>query len=352
MVWFVYCISVFMFLLFAFVLIRHSEVSAIGVRRGLEICAYKLIPSMYPFMFLSVFFVSCRASDGISGLVPRFLQRHFKLPSDAFAVIIMSLTGGYPVGAKMTEKMLLRERITKLQAQRLMLFCVNPGPSFVIGTVGMYMLGSKKTGVIIFASLILATLTVMFFSKYIYDTETVHKTAEEERCKINLWESSVSSVKESTEAMLSVCSWVVLFSCVTDTINSFPLSDGIKLFIASVGEVTNGCNTAVNVLPVPIIAGIIGFGGLCVHMQIMSTVIKTGLSFRLFFASRIIHASLAVMYCMLLMKLFPVATETISIGSLPTQVSGSMSVPVSIGVIFMCILLLMGENYRIRRRVK
>ncbi len=349
MVWFVYCISLFVFLLLAFMLIKQSEISANGVKRGLEMCVNKLIPAMYPFLFLSVFFVSSGIAEKCVKLIPNFFQRLLALPKVSFIIILMSILGGYPVGAKMTDKMLQKNKITKQQAQRLLLFCVNPGPSFVINAVGLYMLNSKQAGLIIFLSLVLATFTVMFFSRYIFDYSSELKTTDEELKNIGLWETAVSAVKESTEAMISVCSWVILFSCITDMLQSLPVSEGIKLFVTSVSEVTNGCQNAVNYLPIPIIAGIIGFGGFCVHMQIMHTVIRTGMSVKLFVASRIIHASLAVMYCIALLKVFPVSAHTVSLGSLPARVNSDVSAPVSIGVILMCVLLLIGENYNFKK---
>ena len=70
---------------------------------------------------------------------------------------------------------------------------------------------------------------------------------------------------------------------------------------------------------------------------------------RLFFSSRVIHASLSVMLCIMLLKIFPLAEQTIAVGYLPKSVNYDMSASVCIGVIFMCVLLITGDNLIIKK---
>ena len=52
------------------------------------------------------------------------------------------------------------------QAKRMVWFCINSGPAFVVGAVGTTMLSSKKCGILLFASQTLAALIIGFFSRF------------------------------------------------------------------------------------------------------------------------------------------------------------------------------------------
>lgn len=141
----------------AALIVAMPSVSAAGVKKGLLICASSAVPSLYPFCVLSAFFVC----SGLCGYLGKFLEKPvrvlFALPGSAGAAACMSFVAGYPVGAGMTAALFSDGRISQSDAQRMTLFCVNAGPAFVIGGVGVGMLGSVRAGVIIFVSLTLAS---------------------------------------------------------------------------------------------------------------------------------------------------------------------------------------------------
>ena len=50
--------------------------------------------------------------------------------------------------------------ITRREAGRMLLFCVNAGPAFVVSTVGAGLLGNARYGVVLLAAHMLASLTI------------------------------------------------------------------------------------------------------------------------------------------------------------------------------------------------
>lgn len=337
---------------FAFMLLRFPDYAGQGVKKGIDLCVYTLIPSMYPFMFLSSFIVSSGLSQKSERLFSFFTEKVFKLPGVCGSAILLSMIGGLPVGGRMTGEMYDKGYITKEQGQRLLMFCINPGPAFVITSVGYYMLGSKNAGIILFVSLVLSSLTVGLLTRFAFPADEVFIKKSRKESQSDFQSSVVSSVTESGRGMLTVCAWVILFSCIGELVDLFPLSDGMKIFVNSILEMTTGCERAASFQPMPIIAGIIGFSGICAHMQIMPSVMKVRLKLKYFILGRIINSALAIIYSMALFELFPITVETISMGSLPQRVNRGISLPVCVGVMLMCILLLLGENFRIRKNFR
>ena len=115
-------------------------------------------------------------------------------------------------------------------------------------------------------------------------------------------------------------------------------------FLSCILEVTNGVFLASGNISLPLIAGIIGFGGLCGHCQVMPYLVKLRLRYKYFFVARVVSGALSVIYCKFLTDIFPVSYEVISIGTLPSQRASAVSSAVSIGMLFTAGLFLLGDS--------
>ncbi|MCM1544638.1 MAG: hypothetical protein NC110_04995 [Ruminococcus sp.] len=335
----------------AFMLLRFPAQAGEGVKYGLNLCVSTVIPSLFPFMVLSSFFAESGICSKIGELFNRWTQLIFKQPGVSSSVILLSNIGGLPIGAKMVKQFYEKEQITREQGQRLLLFCINPGPAFVISSVGHYMLGSAKAGVILFFSQMLASLMIGFLTRFIADENSfVDIPCNKETNKPNFIQALVCSVSQSTSGMLAICSWVIIFSSLEKLIDVFELSKGMKLFLSCILEVTNGCNCASGKLPIPIIAGIIGWSGFCAHFQVMSSVIKLRMKLKYFLTGRIINGALSVIICQLLLCFFPVEENVFLSVTDNFTVSTSACFSVSLGMFLMCLLLLLGDNFKIKFR--
>lgn len=344
-----YLLSVGIAFTVGFMLLRFPENSGRGVSKGIELCLSTLIPSMFPFMFLSSFMINSGIIERLSPIFDKVTRKLFRLPGICAAVIFFSMTGGLPIGPKMTSDIYYRGYISLSQAQRMLFFCMNPGPAFVITAVGYYMLGSEKLGLILYASVLLSSVIIGILSSLVWnaDGEFFVKESSTKENK-GLHSALQESVVQSCRNMLTVCAWVILFSCITELVATVPAGEGTRAFISSVLEMTNGCEVLSGTYPVPLIAGVIGFGGLCAHMQVMSSVLKVKLAVKYFICARILNGGLAVLISMLLLELFPVSAETFAMGTLPEKSENIFSLPLCIGVMTMCFLFMLGDNFRLK----
>ena len=122
-----------------------------GASNGISYCLYTLVPSLFPFMVLSSFIIHSGISKFIGKLLQPVIQFLFYLPGSAGSVIIMSMIGGYPVGARGCMSLLEQGAITQKQAQRMLYFCVNAGPAFIISVVGSTLLQNALMGLCCFS---------------------------------------------------------------------------------------------------------------------------------------------------------------------------------------------------------
>ena len=146
--------------------------------------------------------------------------------------------------------------------------------------------------------------------------------------------------------MLFICFSILFFSAVLSITDSFFASASAQMLSAALLEVTCGCKRLSENFALPVIAGTVGWGGLCTHFQIMNEISLSGLSTPVFFAFRLLHGALSSVFCLALLKIFPVASETLSSSCAQNvSISSGPSLAFSLCLIAMSVLLLLGNNF-------
>ncbi|MDD6275686.1 MAG: hypothetical protein PUB20_02520 [Clostridia bacterium] len=302
-----------------------------GMRKGLSICGSTVIPSLFPFTVLADYLISSGLSDRIGRAASLPVKRIFHLPGCCACVIITGLFAGFPVGAKMTQQLRESGRISEKEGRRILLLCVNGGPAFVISSVGVSMLSSFRAGVILYASLCLASLIIGILSGLFSRTPV---TAEADTKKIAVG-TLTESVSRATETMLNICAWILLFMCVSSYFRLLPLPKEVKDIIAMIGEVTDGCMIASARYPSFVLAAVCGWSGLSVHCQVMSALKSVKMNIFIFWLGRIANAALAGLIAFVLFRLFPCETQVFSTASDVLAKPYSVSVPASAAMLIM-----------------
>lgn len=346
-----YILTVFSVFTVGFMLLRFPETASQGITEGIDLSLGTLIPSLYPFMVLSTFVIETGVFTKTSTLADRLMKKLFSLTGNSVSVIFLSMIGGLPLGCKMVSELYGKGKISPVQGRRMMLFCFCTGPAFTISSVGLYMLGSKQAGVLIYLSLILSSLTVGLLSRF-FGEDSFYNTDDNVFDKPAVSVSLVKSVSSGSTAMLSVCAWVILFSCILKLIELLPLNDALHFAVCALLEVTNAVRISAGSLSLPLIAGIISFGGFCGHCQVMPYLIKLRLKYKFFLTARIINAALSVIYCELLLRIIPVSYEVFSMGTMPSESHLTVSAVYSISMLITAGLFLLGDSAVFRIKTK
>lgn len=328
-------------LAFAGGILLAPQTAADGVRDGLTLCGQVVIPSLFPFLALSSFVVQSGLSVRAGRLLRPLTEGLFRLPGTAGGAIFMSLIGGYPVGARMTAQLLDASLITKKQAQRMLLFCVNSGPAFLISAVGAAMLQSRRAGLILCASLTASALLIGFLSRFFAKSEPAGESAVLRQSESSAAQALVDAAAQGCAGIVSICVWVILFSCISALLGLLPLPGALRLLMQCFLEVTSGCAAAAGRVPLPMLALALGWGGVCVHCQVLRDVRQTGLSLPLFFCGRAANGLLACLISEGLFRLFPCDAAVFSnhVRALPEAFAASA--PVAACMLFMCALLIL-----------
>ncbi|MBR4282150.1 MAG: hypothetical protein IKT35_00380, partial [Clostridia bacterium] len=235
---------------------------------GITACTAMVIPALFPFMALVNFF-------NLSGGV-HLLNKVFKYPAKLlmgryysfFSVYLMSLVGGYPVGASMLNALVNDDITDKDTAKTVLLFSVNSSPAFVIFAVGEGMLFSKKIGLIIFLVNLLSSLITLILVTRINKKTPLYKSGGVKSLSIN--NAFIEGVMKASTSMLFMCSFVVVFFALNEIFSFLPLGK-LTAIISAVGEVTSSVSMlSAGGGTLPLICAVTSFGGVCVMLQIVA----------------------------------------------------------------------------------
>lgn len=288
--------------------IRYSKECSQGVLKGISFCVTILVPSLFVFMIIASFISNSVVSGIISKPFCRITEKALGLPKESASVIILSLIGGYPIGARCVESLFESNGLTEAQAKKLSLIAVSSGPGFVINFVGSALLNSKEAGLILFVSQIVGFFTVAFLVGRFIKTDSKSVVIKQQNKG-----SFVNAVEKGCKATIDMCAMVIAFSVITAVINEvlkyYPMLCDL---LTGILEVTTACNLFSLKYPLYVTSLVIGFGGVCVHAQIFSALNNVKINKMLFFLFRIIQGITAGLTTYILLILFPVSVTVFS----------------------------------------
>lgn len=350
--------------LFALMLFTRPEPASQGVSRGLLCCASIIIPALFPFMVLSEFVVRTGLARAMGKIFAPVTRALFSLPGSSGASIFMSFIGGYPVGAKAACELYRRGELTLQEARRMMLFCVNAGPAFVISAVGAGMLGSAATGIVLFASHLAASLCIGIFlgikakKPGKSSREEIHTPASLK--PVPLSDAFVEATSSAASAMFSICAFVVFFFTLTSLVQESPVTGFLLNSAASLGanreiaaliipvtlEVTAGCTNiaSAEILTIPLLAFCLSWAGLSVHFQVLSAAREIKVPAHTFVFYRFISGFIAMAFSSVIYALLPLDKAVFSSGDSVIPSFFSYSPAASVALLALCAALLLSDK--------
>lgn len=267
-------------------LLWRSAVAAEAVRRGLTLCARSVIPALFPYFVVSGLFISLGFADGVGRRLEPLTRRLFGVGGAGASAFFLGLLGGYPVGGRTVGQLYRAGRLSKDEAERLLAFCNNAGPSFILGVVGVGCFGSLRTGIYLYLVHAFSAVLVgiLFRKKAPVSGQKVRYSATFEPTA-----AFVRAVGEAAEGMVRLCGFVVFFLVILALITDLTgLNHPVLLGLA---ELTTGV-TALEGRPGDLVwaAALLGWGGLSVHGQTAAVLSDTDLGLSRYFLGKILQA--------------------------------------------------------------
>lgn len=253
------------------VLIFDGALALEGARNGIDLCIRTVIPALFPFLVLSI--VLTRSLSETRSPPVEFLSGILSLPHCAGPVLIPAFLGGYPVGAKCVADLYRRNGIQRAEAERMLAFCSNAGPSFLFGMTSGFFPESKQVWLLWFIQIAAAFLTAAVIPA------PPHHPSDPNKAKAQEADILLSAAR----AMGIICCWVILFRILITFLERWflwLLPAWAQIALMGFLELTNGCCGLALIaderLRFVVCSCMLAFGGICVLLQTAS--VTKGLS--------------------------------------------------------------------------
>lgn len=294
--------------------ILNPESMISGTKSALTLWATIIIPSLFPFMILTNLIQKTALPYLLGKLLSPLMNFLFNLPGISSLAIFLGMTGGYPIGAKITNDLLLENSITKHDANHLITFVNNTGPLFMLGAVGLGIYNSPAIGLLLLISHYISAIIIGIIGKFIKRKNPVENN---KKIAFNIIKLSDignilnEAIKKSIDTILMIGGFIILFSI----ISAFLEQTNILIYISKIFlpmlkvetstailtgflEVTNGINK-IALVNIPLIqkliitSSLIGFGGMSIHFQTLSIISKTKINFLKYLTGKLFHGILS-----------------------------------------------------------
>lgn len=301
-------VMIFILLLF------EPEAALDGAKSGLALCASTIIPSLFPFFVLSALLSAVDVPAYLGKRCAPVMSRLFSVSGAGAAAFILGLSGGYPLGAATISDLALGGDIGKEEAGRLLAFCNNSGPAFIVGAAGIGIFGSSGIGLMLYLIHILAAgLVGILFAGKRKKGAPNHAPASAKPQKLS--QAFPACVKASVTSVLGVCGFVVFFSVMVRMLDavgifislsgSIALKTGaglssVRALLTGILELGSGIGAMSGVPATPhslaLAAFILGWGGISVHCQTLSVIENGALPVSRYFPGKLLHGLISALF--------------------------------------------------------
>lgn len=266
---------------------------------ALSLCAGSVIPALFPFLVVSSLLLSLGLGELLSPMLAGLMEPLFRVDGAGSSALLLGLVGGYPIGAKTAADLYRGGRLSRPEAERLLAFCNNSNPVFLISVLGVGVFGSVRAGVWLWLiHLLSALLTGLLFRNH---GGPARRQAGGKAVfqAVSLPAAFVAAVRESLSGMLSVCAFVTFF---------YVLARPLASLGGWLGPVLVGLTELFSLTPLLrpdrfgfiLASAMAGWGGLSVLCQTAAVLEGSGLRFQSCAAGKAVQGLLAGLLAALL----------------------------------------------------
>lgn len=270
-------------------LLLCSADAAQAVRDALALCAQSVIPALFPFFVASSLFIDLGCAAVLGRSLAPIMRRLFGVSGAGGTAFLLGIIGGYPVGGRTAGELYRSGQCEREECERLLAFCNNAGPSFILGIAGLGCFGSVRVGAWLYLIHVGAAVMVGLLFR-----STSRQMGRPEKTETPRWaDALIEAVRGGAMSMVSICAFVVFFLVILRLFSRFTgIQHGAILGIV---EMTNGILRLANDRRGFIwAAGLLGWGGLSVHCQTAAVLSGSGLSLKRYFIGKALQAAISM----------------------------------------------------------
>lgn len=270
-------------------LLVWPEAALRGVQQAMAHWYYSVAPSLFPFMALMPLLTCPEAARAYEFLFGKGMHAALRLPGGAAPALVIGMVAGSPAGAAAARRIAFQTGMNQGQLQRLAISICGLSPAFLITGIGVSMLGSAGDGVLLLRAQIFAQLAVALLLRNAWKDRTQPVPAPG-------GSGEEAPVRAAVLSIITVCGYMALFGAFAQIIREIA-GERIAGAMLCALDLPSGAQVVADASLDPsarlvILAGMTGFGGVCICMQNLSVLEGCGVTPWEFYGCRLLAATL------------------------------------------------------------
>lgn len=294
-------------LLVVFEILTESASILNAVNFSFNIWKENVFPSLFPFFVLSELLINYGFIELVGEIFKPFMNKVFKVKGVGAFALIMSLISGFPSSAKYIKELYNKKLINEFEATKLLMFTHFSNPLFILGTISLLFLNNKEVGLLILICHYLGNFIIGIIFRNYYPSKEENKNISIKKVLTEISNNRIKNNKKfgeiittallnSINTLILILGVITMFLVITTIIdNNINLNSFHQSILNGFVEMTQGLKyVSLEEIPLKLkcilSTMIISFGGLSVHMQVISILSDTKINYLPFLTARIIHA--------------------------------------------------------------
>ena len=308
-------------------LVLWPELTMEAMRDGLRLCGNVILPSLFPFFVLSSLVVELGMSRYLGKLLEPIMVPLFRVSGSCAAALALGFIGGYPVGARTAIQLYENGQCSRTEAERLLAFCNNSGPAFILGVVGAGVFGSGRLGLLLCLTHLLASLAVGVLFRFYRPGDRPRAKGRAPHFQTASFPAAFTrSVTGALQSTLHICAFILFFTVLLRVLARAGILDLLSRLLCALLsplgltrswaerlltgllEVSSGVTSLTGGSlsgRLSMAAFMLGWAGVSVHCQVLAFLGDSGLSMRTYVAGKLLHGGLSALLTAALVRLLP-----------------------------------------------
>lgn len=298
-----------------------------AAKTGLELCFNVIIPSLFPFFVLASLVVDLGLAGYLGRALEPVMRPLFRVNGSCATALALSFIGGYPVGARTAITLYQQGQCSRAEAQRLLAFCNNSGPAFILGVVGAGVFQSGKIGFLLYLTHMLASCLVGLVFRFYGPKEDGSRSGGPTFQAKRFTAAFTQAVTGAMTSTLNICAFVLFFTVLLRLLTLTGLlpalasllgnllsplgftEDWATRLLTGLVELSSGVAGLTGsghlARRAAMAAFMLGWAGVSIHCQTLTFLADSGLSPGTYFAGKLLHGGISAALVWAVARLFP-----------------------------------------------
>lgn len=264
----------------------------------------KVFVSIFPFIILSDILFYFNYDLFLKKIFGNIISKLFNVSKSTSIIYVLSILTSHPTNSVYIKEMLDRKEIDENDINKILLTTYFPSIAFVIGTIGIGIYHSIKTGIFLYLTILIKNILIGIFLRGKNLSKEIQSIKKN---NITLQETISNSIIKGINISYTILGNIIIFTIIVNLLNNYlNINSTILSLMSGMLEMTSGIfmisNLNINLSQKILLTSfILNFSGLSIIFQTTSILNKYKINIKKILIIKLIFSVIAILLVVFLL---------------------------------------------------